>query len=185
MIDEILSNLNDEIAETEDALVKEFTRVRTGRASSGLLDGVFCEYYGAKTPLNQLATVNAPEARLLVVTPFDKQAIGEIEKAITTADLGLNPINDGKLIRIPIPELTEERRRDLVRHIKKVTEDFRVSIRSHRRDANELVKDLLKEKEIAEDESRHAQDRIQAMTDEGIVRVDQALRSKEAEIMAV
>lgn len=185
MIDEILENLGEEIRETEGALQKEFTRIRTGRATTGLLDGVYAEYYGAKTPLNQVATVNAPEARLLVVTPFDKQAIGEIERGIKAADLGLNPINDGKIIRIPIPELTEDRRKDLVRHVKKVTEEFRVSIRSHRRDANEMVKDLLKQKEIAEDDARGAQDRIQALTDEGITRVDNALKAKEAEIMEV
>lgn len=185
MIDEILDNLGDEIRETEDALHKEFTRIRTGRATTGLLDAVYAEYYGARTPLNQMATVNAPEARLLVVTPFDNKAIGDIERGIKAADLGLNPINDGRIIRIPIPELTEERRKDLVRHVKKVTEDFRVSIRSHRRDANEMVKDLLKQKEIAEDDSRSAQDRIQSLTDDGIARVDKALKAKEAEIMEV
>ncbi|MEO2166561.1 MAG: ribosome recycling factor [bacterium] len=185
MIDEIVDNLKGEIEDTEGALQTEFARVRTGRASTGLLDGVFAEYYGAQTPLNQMATVNAPEARLIVVTPFDKQAIGAIEKAITIADLGLNPINDGRLIRIPIPELTEDRRKDLVRRIRKVTEDFRVSIRSHRRDANEMVKDLLKQKEIAEDDSRTVQDQIQKLTDAGIARVDKALKAKEAEIMEV
>jgi ribosome recycling factor len=183
--DEIVDNLKGEIEGTEGALQTEFARVRTGRASTGLLDGVFAEYYGAKTQLNQMATVNAPEARLIVVTPFDKQAIGAIEKAITIADLGLNPINDGKLIRIPIPELTEDRRKDLVRRVRKVTEDFRVSIRSHRRDANEMVKDLLKQKEIAEDDSRTVQDQIQKLTDAGIARVDKALKAKEAEIMEV
>jgi ribosome recycling factor len=185
VIDEIVDNLTEEIQETEGALQHEFARVRTGRASTGLLDGVFAEYYGAKTPLNQMATVNAPEARLIVVTPFDKQAIGAIEKAIKIADLGLNPINDGKLIRIPIPELTEDRRKDLVRQVKKVTEEYRVSIRSHRRDANEMVKDLLKQKEIAEDASRSAQEQIQKITNAGILRVEQALKAKEAEIMEV
>ncbi|MFP6662746.1 MAG: ribosome recycling factor [Deltaproteobacteria bacterium] len=185
MINDIVDNLKAEIEETEEALQTEFARVRTGRASPGLLDGVFAEYYGAKTALNQMATVNAPEARLIVVTPFDAKAIGAIEKAIKIADLGLNPINDGKLIRIPIPELTEERRKDLVRRVKKVTEEYRISIRSHRRDANEMVKDLLKQKEIAEDDSRMAQDKIQKLTDAGIARVDQALKAKEAEIMEV
>lgn len=185
MIQDIVDTLELEIEGTEEALQREFSRVRTGRATTGLLDGVFAEYYGAQTPLNQMATVNAPEARLLVVTPFDKQAIGAIEKAIKVADLGLNPINDGKIVRIPIPELTEERRRDLVRQVKKVTEDFRISIRGHRRDANEMVKDLLKQKEIAEDDSRAAQDKVQALTDDGISRIDKALKLKEAEIMEV
>src|SRR5690606_761985 len=135
--------------------------------------------------LNQLATVNAPEPRLLVVTPFDRSAIGEIERAIKGSDLGLNPLNDGKLIRIPIPELTEERRRDLVKHVKKIAEDFRVSMRNHRRDANEMLKDLLKEKQISEDDYRHAHDKVQALTDEGIERIDRTLKAKEEEIMVV
>lgn len=185
MIQDIVDNLELEIEGTEEALRKEFSRVRTGRATTGLLDGVFADYYGAKTPLVQMATINAPEARLLVVTPFDKQAIGAIEKAIKIADLGLNPINDGQIVRIPVPELTEERRRDLVRQVKKVTEDFRVSIRGHRRDANEMVKDLLKQKEIAEDDSRATQDKIQTLTNDGVARIDKALKLKEAEIMKV
>ncbi len=185
MIDEVLGQLKDEIGSTAESLKKEFSRVRTGRASPSLLDGIYVEYYGAKTPLNQLATVNCPEPRLIVVTPFDKNSIGAVEKAITASDLGLNPINDGKLVRIPIPELTEERRKDLVRHVKKITEDFRVSMRSHRRDANEMLKELLKSKEIAEDEHRQAQDKVQALTDDGIKRVDIALKAKEDEIMAV
>ncbi len=185
MIDEVLEQLGDEIEATAKSLAKEFNRVRTGRAAPSLLDGIFVDYYGARTPLNQLATVNCPEARLIVVTPFDKGAIGEIDKAIIASDLGLNPINDGKLVRIPIPELTEERRRDLVRQVKKVSEDFRVSMRNHRRDANEMLKELLKSKEIAEDDHRHAQDRVQALTDEGIKKIDAALKTKEEEIMAV
>jgi ribosome recycling factor len=159
--------------------------VRTGRASAGLLDGIMVEYYGARSHLNQLATVNVPEARLIVVTPYDRQAIGEIERAIKGSDLGLNPINDGKVIRIPIPELTEERRRDLVKHVKKIAEDFRVSMRNHRRDANELIKDLLKEKQVTEDDARHGQDKVQALTNEGIERVDKTLKAKEDEIMVV
>ena len=185
MIEDVLADLKRQIEETQAAMRKELARVRTGRASTALLDGIFVEYYGARTHLNQLATINAPEARLIVVTPFDKGAIGEIEKAIKGADLGLNPLNDGKLIRIPIPELTQERRRDLVKHVKKIAEEFRVSMRSHRKDANDTLKELLKEKEIAEDDFRHAQDRVQAMTDAGIAQIDQILKVKEEEIMAV
>lgn len=185
MIDEVLEQLKLEIDATADSLKKEFSRVRTGRASPSLLDGIYVDYYGAKTQLNQLATVNCPEPRLIVVTPFDKGAIGDIEKAITASDLGLNPINDGKLVRIPIPELTEERRKDLVRHVKKISEDFRVSMRNHRRDANDMLKELLKSKEIAEDDHRHAHDQVQGLTDDGIKRVDSALKAKEEEIMAV
>lgn len=185
MLEDVLRELKQQIDETASKLKKDFARVRTGRASTALLDGIFAEYYGAKTPLNQLATINAPEARLIVLTPFDKQAIGEIEKAIKASDLGLNPINDGKLIRIPIPELTAERRRDLVKHVRKIAEEYRVSMRNHRRDANEMLKELLKEKEISEDDSRHAHDRVQTLTNEGIERVDRTLKAKEEEIMVV
>jgi ribosome recycling factor len=185
VIEEVLADLRREIDETAGNLKKEFSRVRTGRASAGLLDGIMVEYYGARSHLNQLATVNVPEARLIVVTPYDRQSIGEIERAIKGSDLGLNPINDGKVIRLPIPELTEERRRDLVKHVKKIAEDFRVSMRNHRRDANELIKDLLKEKQVTEDDARHAQDKVQALTNEGIERVDKTLKAKEDEIMVV
>lgn len=185
MIEDVLEQLKMEIDATVESLHKEFSRVRTGRASPSLLDGVYVDYYGAKTQLKQLATVNCPEPRLIVVTPFDKSAIGDIDRAITASDLGLNPINDGKLVRIPIPELTEERRKDLVRQVKKVSEDFRVSMRNHRRDANEMLKELLKSKEIAEDDHRNGHDRVQTLTDEGVKKVDSALKAKEEEIMAV
>jgi ribosome recycling factor len=183
--EDVLKELKREIDETAGKLKKDLARVRTGRASTALLDGIMVEYYGAKTHLNQLASINAPEARLIVITPYDKQAIGEIEKAIKASDLGLNPQNDGKLVRIPIPELTEERRRDLVKHVRKIGEDYRVSMRNHRRDANEMLKELLKDKEIGEDDHRHAHDKVQALTNEGIDRVDQVLKAKEDEIMTV
>ena len=185
MIDEVLQDLKREIEGTSVKLRKELAKLRTGRASTALLDGIQVEYYGARTPLNQLASVNAPEARLIVITPYDKQAIGEIEKSIKASDLGLNPQNDGKIIRIPIPELTEERRRDLVKHVRKIAEDYRVSMRNHRRDANEMLKDLLKEKQIGEDDSRHAHEKVQTLTNEGIERVDQIVKGKEDEIMTV
>lgn len=185
MIEDVLSELKQQIEETAAKLKKEFARVRTGRASTALLDGIFVEYYGARTHLNQLATINAPEPRLIVITPYDRQTIGGIERAIKASDLGLNPINDGKLIRIPIPELTEERRRDLVKHVKKIAEDFRVSMRNHRRDANEMLKELQKEKAITEDDARHAHDKVQALTNEGIERIDRTLKAKEEEIMVV
>jgi ribosome recycling factor len=185
VIEEVLAELRREIDDTAGKLKKEFSRVRTGRASASLLDGIMVEYYGARSHLNQLATVNVPEARLIAVTPYDRQAIGEIERAIKGSDLGLNPINDGRIIRIPIPELTEERRRDLVKHVKKIAEDFRVSMRNHRRDANEMIKELQKEKQVTEDDARHAQDKIQALTNEGIERIDRTLKAKEDEIMVV
>lgn len=185
MIDDVLSELKREIDETANKLKKEFARVRTGRASTALLDGILVDYYGARTPLNQIATINAPEPRLLVLTPFDRQAINDIERAIQASELGLNPINDGKIIRIPIPELTEERRRDLVKHVRKIAEEFRVSMRNHRRDANEMIKELQKEKQISEDDARHAQEKVQALTNEGIERIDRTLKAKEDEIMVV
>lgn len=185
MIEEVLQDLRREIDETAGKLKREFARVRTGRASSSLLDGIMVEYYGARTHLNSLATVNVPEPRLIVITPFDKGAMGEIERAIKSSDLGLNPMNDGKVIRIAIPELTEERRRDLVKHVRKIAEEFRVSMRNHRRDANEMIKELLKEKQVTEDDARHAQEKVQVLTNEGIERIDQTLKSKEEEIMVV
>jgi ribosome recycling factor len=185
VIDEVLADLRREIEDTASKLKKEFARVRTGRASASLLDGIVVDYYGAKTQLKQLATVNVPEARLIVVTPYDKKSIGDIERAIKASDLGLNPINDGVIIRIPIPELTEERRRDLVKHVKKIAEDYRVSTRNHRRDANELIKELQKEKQVTEDDARHAQDKVQTLTNEGIERIDRTLKAKEDEIMVV
>jgi len=185
VIEDVLSQLKGEIEETAARLKKDLAKLRTGRASSALLDGIMVEYYGARTHLNQLASVNVPEPRLIVVTPYDKGAIGEIEKAIKGSDLGLNPQNDGKIVRIPIPELTEQRRRDLVKHVRKVGEEYRVSMRNHRRDANEMLKELLKEKEIGEDDHRHGHDKVQALTDAGIEKVEQILKSKEDEIMTV
>jgi ribosome recycling factor len=168
-----------------NALRKELTKVRTGRASTSLLDHVSVDYYGATTPLNQLATLSAPEPRLVVIQPFDRSAMGEIEKAILKSDLGLTPNNDGKIIRIPIPALTEERRKDLVKHVKKVAEEFRVSLRNHRRLAIEHLKEAEKKKGITADDAKHGQERIQKITDEFIGRIDKILKSKEEEVMEV
>ena len=158
---------------------------RTGRASTSLLEGITVDYYGASTPLNQLATLSAPEPRLLVIQPFDKNVIGDIERSILQSDLGLNPTNDGKLIRVPIPELTEERRKELVKHLRKVAEEYRVSQRNHRRDANEMLKVMQKDKEITEDDLHRAQDKTQEITKEYIEKLEQALKAKEQEIMEV
>src|ERR1700730_3819805 len=166
--------------EAVNAFRHELARVRTGRASTALLENLYVNYYGTRTPLRQLAGLAAPEARLLVVTPYDKGAMHEIEKAIQTSDLGLNPMNDGKLIRIPIPELNEERRKDLVRHIRKTAEDFRVSIRNHRRDANEMLKDLHKDKQLTDDDQRAAEARIQQLTTDHVDKIDKILAAKEA-----
>ena len=143
------------------------------------------EYYGSPTPLNQLASLSVPEARLLVVQPYEKNIVGAVEKAIYRADLGLTPINDGKVIRVPIPELTEERRRDFVRKIRKSAEDYRVSMRNHRRDANDYLKEMQKDKEITEDELHATQDRVQKVTNEYIEKLDHILKLKEEELMVV
>ena len=164
---------------------RNLTKLRTGRASTALLDHIVVDYYGAHSPLNQVATVSAPEARLLVIQPFDRSAIGEIEKAILKSDLGLTPNNDGKVIRVPIPQLTEERRKDLVKHVKKIGEEFRVSVRNHRRLAIEQLKDAEKKKAITADESKHGHDRVQKTTDEFIGKIDDLVKAKEKEVMEV
>jgi ribosome recycling factor len=171
--------------QTLAAFRRDLSRLRTSRATTALLDGIIVDYYGAKTPLNQLASLNAPEPRLLVVQPFDRSVIGDIERALQQSDLGLTPQNDGKIIRIPIPELTEERRRDLVKHVKKMAEEFRVSVRAHRRDAIEMMKELHKEKELTDDDMKRDQERVEHLTKEYVEKVDKILKAKEEEIMAV
>ena len=183
--DDVLNDLRKEMDDTVTAMRRELTRTRTGRASTALLEGIVVEYYGARTPLNQLATLSAPEPRLLVIQPYDRSAINEIERAILQSDLGLMPQNDGKLVRVPIPELTEQRRKDLVKHVRKVAEEFRVSLRNHRRDANDLLKELEKDGEITEDDLRRAHDKIQELTKDYTDRLDKILKAKEDEIMEV
>lgn len=167
------------------ALGHEFSGVRTGRASAGILDKVQVEYYGTPTPLNQIASVSAPEAQLLVVSPYDKSALGAIEKAIRSADLGFNPSNDGQVIRVPFPPLTEERRKEFVKLCRGYAEETRIAVRNIRRDANEHFKRQEKEHEISEDELRHVEAEIQKATDAHIAEVDELLKRKEAEIMEV
>jgi ribosome recycling factor len=164
-------------------LQHDMANIRTGRASVSLLDNVRVDYYGTPTPVNQLATLHVPEASLLTLQPWDASQIAAIEKAIRSADLGLNPSNDGKLIRVPIPPLTEERRKDLVKKLHHVVEDHRVAMRNVRRDANESVKRLLKDKTISEDDERQALDSIQKLTDNQITKIDQAAKAKEKEIL--
>lgn len=185
MTDDVIEELRKEMERTTGALRKDLSRTRTGRASTALLDGITVEYYGTRTPLNQLAGLSAPEPRLLVIQPYDKSALHEIERAIQQSDLGLVPVNDGKILRVPIPELTEERRRDLVKHIRKMAEDYRVSVRNHRRDAIDLLKSLEKDKDITEDDLRRAQEKVQELTKVYIERIDQILKVKEDEIMEV
>jgi ribosome recycling factor len=185
MNEALFTQLQKEMDGSVNALRKELTKLRTGRASTSLLDHVTVEYYGATTPLNQLATLSAPEPRLLVIQPFDRGAMGEIEKAILKSDLGLTPNNDGKVIRIPIPALTEDRRKDLVKHVKKIAEEFRVSLRNHRRVAIEHLKEAEKKKEITADDSKHGHDRVQKITDDFIGRIDKIVKAKEEEVMEV
>lgn len=182
---QVVDALKKEMESTLEGLRKELTKVRTGRANTALIEGILVDYYGTKSPLNQLAALSAPESRLLVVQPYDKSVMGAIEKAIYQSDLGLTPVNDGKVIRVPLPELTEERRKELVRHVKKIGEEYRVSARNHRRDANERVKKLQKDKQITEDDVRATQDRVQKLTDEYVDKIEKVIKAKEDELMAV
>jgi ribosome recycling factor len=168
-----------------EAVRREFTGVRTGKATPQLLDTVRVEAYGSHVPLNQVATVSAPEPRLLVVQPWDRSMIGPVEKALQTSDLGLNPSNDGKVIRVPIPALTEERRKEYVRLLHKMTEEGRVAVRQARKDANDEIKHRQKDGEISEDEARREQDEVQKLTDRYIHQMDDLLKHKEAEVMEV
>lgn len=182
---EVLDDLQSEMEKTLAAYRRELAKIRTGRASAAILDGVHADYYGSKTPIKQIAQVNVPEPRLIVVQPFDKTALGAIEKAIQQADLGLNPLNDGKILRLPIPELTEERRKEIVRHTRKVAEDFRISMRAHRHDSLEMVKEMEKEKELSADDAHKLKERVDAETKSFLEHVDEALKKKEQEIMTV
>ena len=164
---------------------QEMTAVRTGRASVHMLDGVQVEYYGSAMPLNQIAQVHAPEAQLITVQPFDPSTLSNIEKAIRSADLGLNPMNDGKIIRVPVPPLTEERRRDMVKHLHRILEEHRTAVRNIRRDGNDSVKKTLKDKKITEDEERRALEEIQKLTDEEIKKMEELSKGKEKEVMTV
>ena len=182
----------DVIKETKprmDTVIEDFRRklaaVRTGRAAVSILDNVMVDYYGTPTPLNQMASVHAPEPQMLTVQPWDQTQVGPIEKAIRAADLGLNPSNDGKLVRIPIPPLTEERRKQLAKQVHDVAEDHRTAVRQARREANERLKKMLKDKAISEDAERDALDEIQKLTNNYITKIDELSKSKEQEIMSV
>jgi len=164
---------------------RKLATVRTGRASVSLLDTVMVDYYGTATPLNQMASVHAPEPQMLTVQPWDPTQLGNVEKAIRAADLGLNPSNDGKLVRIPIPPLTEERRRQLAKQVHEIAEEHRTAIRNIRRDANDKLKKMLKDKTISEDAERDGLDEVQELTDSYISKIDESSRSKEHEIMSV
>jgi ribosome recycling factor len=185
MTEEVLADAKAHMQKSIEATRREFAALRAGRANPALLEHVKVEYYGTPTPLQSLATITAPEPRLVVVKPFDKGAVKEIERAILQSDLGLNPSFDGTLFRIPIPTLTEERRRELVKVARKHAEEGRVSIRNIRRDAKEMLETLEKDGEISEDESRRGIERLQELTDEMIAQLDRLLHTKEQEIMEV
>jgi len=185
MIDDVLADASRRMDKTVENTKHEFTTIRTGRASAALLDRLQVSAYGTKMPINQLATIGVPEPRLLTVTPFDKSTIKDIEKAILESDLGLTPANDGSLIRLPIPQLTEERRKELVKQVRHLAEEGRVAARNVRRDALHHLKDAEKNGETGADDVHRAEDRLQKVTDEHVSKIDEALKAKEAEIMEV
>jgi ribosome recycling factor len=185
MLDEVKNNAAQKMQKSLEVLKNDLAKVRTGRAHVGLLDHVMVEYYGSMVAVNQVANVNLGDARTINVQPFEKTMIGKVEKAIRDSDLGLNPATSGDLIRVPMPMLTEERRRDMTKIVRSEAEGAKVSIRNVRRDANDALKKMLKDKEIPEDDERRAQDDIQKATDRAVAEVDKMLQVKEAELMAV
>jgi ribosome recycling factor len=182
-VKDILHDTGEKMRRTQEAVMREFSEVRTGRASPSLVEGIRVEYYGTSTPLKQLATISTPDARLIVIQPWDISILAEVEKAILRSSLGITPTNDGKLIRISIPQLSKERREELAKLVKKMAEDGRISIRTIRRDAVEAARNLEKDKTITEDDRFRAQDEIQKLTDRYIERIDQILKDKEEELM--
>src|SRR5580700_11654946 len=182
---EVEVNLSTRMEKAVADLQHEMASIRTGRASLGILDHIRVDYYGTPTPLNQVANLHVPEPSMITITPWDASQIGPIEKAIRVSDLGLNPANDGKMIRLPIPPLTEERRKEFVKRLHGVAEHHRVSVRNIRRDGNEAVKALLKDKKITEDEDKRAHDEIQKLTNAYMEKIDQAARTKEKEILEI
>lgn len=185
MIEDFIKDAEQRMAKSIVSLEAAFNKIRTGRAHPSLLDTVMVSYYGAETPLNQLANITVEDARCLVVVPWEKPLIGEVEKAIMKSDLGLNPSNNGETIRVPMPALTEETRREYTRQAKAEAENARVAIRNIRRDANGSIKDLLKEKEISEDDQRRAEERIQKITDKYIASVDAHYSAKETDLLSI
>jgi ribosome recycling factor len=185
LADDILKDLTDRIAKTLDDMRRDLANVRTGRANLHVLDGVRIDYYGTPTPLNQVATLSVPEARLIVVKPWEKNMIPPIEKAIRDANLGLNPQSDKDLVRVPIPPLTEERRREIVKQVKAKGEDHKIAIRNERRDAKELIEAGEKDGDIAGDEAKKALEKMQKATDDGVKKVDEIVAAKEKDVMQV
>jgi ribosome recycling factor len=179
------SQLKSRMDKAVDDFRKALVATRTGRASVHMLDSVHVDYYGSQMPLNQIAQVHAPEPQLITVQPFDPTSLSVVEKAIRTAELGLNPMNDGKIIRVPVPPLTEERRKEMVKHLHKVLEDHRTAVRNIRRDGNEATKRALKDKKITEDEEKRATQEIQKLTDDEIKKMEEMCKAKEKEVMEI
>lgn len=184
-VDQVIKETKPKMVSVIEDLKRKLANVRTGRATVGILDGVMVDYYGVSTPLSQMASISVPEPQLLVVQPWDATQLGEIEKAINMANLGLNPSNDGKLIRLPVPALNEERRQQMAKQVNEIAEEHRVAIRSIRHNANDMLKKMEKEKEISEDEEHRGFDEVQKLTDEFIGKIDTLGKSKEEEIMSV
>jgi ribosome recycling factor len=185
LIDDFLGDATQRMDKSVDATHEHFNSVRTGRATPALLDRINVDYYGTPTPLKNLATISAPEARLLTIQPFDPTSVKQIEKTIQESDLGLTPSNDGKIIRLPIPQLTEERRKELVKVVRHMAEEGRVAVRNVRRDAIKHLEELVKNGSVGDDDERAAETRVQKLTDEHVAKIDDLLKRKEAEIMEV
>ncbi|MBI3183488.1 MAG: ribosome recycling factor [Myxococcales bacterium] len=183
--DDVVKDLKAKIDKTLDDLRKGMTTIRTGRANAAMLEGVRVNYYGTPTPLSQCAALNVPEPRLITIKPWDKSLIKDIEKAIREANLGFNPLNDGEIIRVPVPALTEERRKEIAKQVRAKGEEHRVAVRNERRDANERLKALLKDRKITEDEQKRATDKVQKETDAGVAKVDELIQKKEKEVTEV
>ncbi|MFZ2446432.1 MAG: ribosome recycling factor [Syntrophobacteraceae bacterium] len=183
MLDKVYDDLRDRMNKAVETLESDYKRLRTGRASVSLVDGIKVDYYGSPTPLSQLTTLTIPDPRTIMIQPWDTSVVGDIEKAILKSELGLTPMNDGKAIRISIPPLTAERRKDLVKVVKKKAEESKVAVRNIRRDINEKIKDLKKDKKVSEDEQFRAQDEIQKITDDYVKKIDAVYASKEKEIL--
>jgi len=185
VIEDFLSDATQRMDKSVEATHEHFNSVRTGRASSALLDRITIDYYGTPTPLKNLATINTPEPRMLTIQPFDPSSIKQIEKTIQESDLGLTPSNDGKIVRLPIPQLTEERRKELAKVVRQMAEEGRVAVRNVRRDAIKHLEDLVRNGDVGDDEERAAESRVQKLTDEHVAKIDELLKRKEAEIMEV
>jgi len=183
--EDVVKELKARIEKTLEDLRKDLSRIRTGRANLSLLDGIRVDYYGTSTPLSGVASLSVPEPRLITIKPWDRSQLKQIEKAITEANIGINPMNDGEIIRLPIPPLTEERRKEIAKQVRQRGEDHKIAVRNERRDANEKLKELLKKKSISEDDLKRANEKVQKETDQGVVKIDEIVQKKGKEVMEV